>query len=146
VHNSFGAMQDVAIDALAVNTLHEDERGLANGVMFAGAALGMALGGRRAVPDGLDRRARRLRLRRRLHRRGDAGGRAALREAPTPPGNAAARACRRRGGNAALLGRGLPQPSWAPAAPLPGWPSRCCRPARCRSGWRCSPTWRSSSA
>jgi MFS transporter, PAT family, beta-lactamase induction signal transducer AmpG len=45
VHNSFGAMQDVAIDALAVNTLHPDERGLANGVMFAGAALGMALGG-----------------------------------------------------------------------------------------------------
>lgn len=45
VHNSFGAMQDVAIDALAVNTLHADERGLANGVMFAGAALGMALGG-----------------------------------------------------------------------------------------------------
>ena len=45
VHNSFGAMQDVAIDALAVNTLHEDERGLANGVMFAGAALGSALGG-----------------------------------------------------------------------------------------------------
>jgi PAT family beta-lactamase induction signal transducer AmpG len=44
VHNSFGAMQDVAIDALAVNTLREDERGLANGVMFAGAALGMALG------------------------------------------------------------------------------------------------------
>ena len=45
VHNSFGAMQDVAIDALAVETLHADERGLANGVMFAGAALGMALGG-----------------------------------------------------------------------------------------------------
>jgi PAT family beta-lactamase induction signal transducer AmpG len=45
VHNSFGAMQDVAIDALAVNTLHPDERGLANGVMFAGAALGTAVGG-----------------------------------------------------------------------------------------------------
>lgn len=45
IHNSFGAMQDVAIDALAVSTLHEDERGLANGVMFAGAAIGMALGG-----------------------------------------------------------------------------------------------------
>lgn len=45
IHNSFGAMQDVAIDALAVNTLHEDERGLANGVMFAGAALGSAAGG-----------------------------------------------------------------------------------------------------
>ena len=45
VHNSFGAMQDVAIDALAVNTLHEDERGLANGVMFGGAAIGSAVGG-----------------------------------------------------------------------------------------------------
>ena len=45
VHNSFAAMQDVAIDALAVNTLHEDERGLANGVMFGGAAIGSAVGG-----------------------------------------------------------------------------------------------------
>ena len=45
IHNSFGAMQDVAIDALAVQSLHAYERGLANGVMFAGAALGMALGG-----------------------------------------------------------------------------------------------------
>jgi PAT family beta-lactamase induction signal transducer AmpG len=45
IHNSFGAMQDVAIDALAVSTLHEDERGLANGVMFGGAAIGTALGG-----------------------------------------------------------------------------------------------------
>lgn len=45
IHNSFGAMQDVAIDALAVSVLHEDERGLANGVMFAGAAIGTALGG-----------------------------------------------------------------------------------------------------
>ena len=45
VHNSFGAMQDVAIDALAVNTLRADERGLANGVMFAGAAIGTAVGG-----------------------------------------------------------------------------------------------------
>jgi len=45
VHNSFGAMQDVAIDSLAVNTLNEDERGLANGLMFAGAAIGQAVGG-----------------------------------------------------------------------------------------------------
>ncbi len=45
VHNTFGAMQDVAIDALAVSTLHEDERGLANGMMFAGAAIGQAVGG-----------------------------------------------------------------------------------------------------
>jgi MFS transporter, PAT family, beta-lactamase induction signal transducer AmpG len=38
-------MQDVAIDALAVNTLQDDERGLANGLMFGGAALGQAVGG-----------------------------------------------------------------------------------------------------
>jgi len=45
IHNSFGAMQDVAIDALAVSTLQADERGLANGFMFAGASIGMAMGG-----------------------------------------------------------------------------------------------------
>ncbi len=45
VHNTFGAMQDVAIDALAVGTLRQDERGLANGMMFAGAAIGQAIGG-----------------------------------------------------------------------------------------------------
>jgi PAT family beta-lactamase induction signal transducer AmpG len=44
-HNFFSATQDVAIDALAVNTLREDERGLANGLMFGGQYLGMALGG-----------------------------------------------------------------------------------------------------
>src|SRR3954467_1300186 len=45
VHNSFAAVQDVAIDSLAVNTLSEDERGLANGLMFAGAAIGQVIGG-----------------------------------------------------------------------------------------------------
>ena len=45
VHNTFGAMQDVAIDALAVNTLSEGERGVANGLMFAGASLGQLIGG-----------------------------------------------------------------------------------------------------
>jgi PAT family beta-lactamase induction signal transducer AmpG len=45
VHNTFGAIQDVAIDSLACNTLDENERGLANGLMFAGAAVGQALGG-----------------------------------------------------------------------------------------------------
>src|SRR5262249_6792483 len=45
VHNTFGAMQDVAIDALAVSTLAETERGLANGLMFAGAVIGQAVGG-----------------------------------------------------------------------------------------------------
>jgi MFS transporter, PAT family, beta-lactamase induction signal transducer AmpG len=45
VHNVFAATQDVAIDALAVNVLREDERGLANGLMFGGAYLGQAVGG-----------------------------------------------------------------------------------------------------
>lgn len=45
VHNIFGATQDVAIDALAVGVLKEDERGLANGLMFGGAYLGQAIGG-----------------------------------------------------------------------------------------------------
>jgi PAT family beta-lactamase induction signal transducer AmpG len=45
VHNAFGATQDVAIDALAVNVLPEDERGLANGFMFAGASIGQTIGG-----------------------------------------------------------------------------------------------------
>ena len=35
--NAFGATQDVAIDALAVNVLPENERGTANGFMFGGA-------------------------------------------------------------------------------------------------------------
>jgi PAT family beta-lactamase induction signal transducer AmpG len=45
IHNVFAATQDVAIDALAVNVLHQDERGLANGLMFGGAYLGQAIGG-----------------------------------------------------------------------------------------------------
>lgn len=45
VHNTFGAMQDVAIDALACGTLREDERGTANGMMFAGASIGQLIGG-----------------------------------------------------------------------------------------------------
>ena len=45
VHNTIAAMQDVAIDALACSTLQEDERGLANGMMFAGASIGMMVGG-----------------------------------------------------------------------------------------------------
>jgi PAT family beta-lactamase induction signal transducer AmpG len=45
VHNLFGATQDVAIDALAVNVLKQEERGLANGLMFGGAYLGQAIGG-----------------------------------------------------------------------------------------------------
>ena len=45
VHNCFGAMQDVAVDALACTTLHEDERAFASGMMFAGQSLGMVVGG-----------------------------------------------------------------------------------------------------
>lgn len=43
--NLFGAVQDVAIDALAVSTLDEGEAGLANGFMFAGAMGGISVGG-----------------------------------------------------------------------------------------------------
>jgi len=44
-HNIFAASQDVAIDALACTTLAEHERGVANGLMFAGAQTGAAIGG-----------------------------------------------------------------------------------------------------
>jgi PAT family beta-lactamase induction signal transducer AmpG len=45
VHNVFAATQDVAIDALACNVLLPEERGLANGFMFGGYAIGQGLGG-----------------------------------------------------------------------------------------------------
>jgi PAT family beta-lactamase induction signal transducer AmpG len=45
VHNTFSACQDVAIDALAVTALGDEERGRANGFMFGAAQLGIALGG-----------------------------------------------------------------------------------------------------
>ena len=45
IHNMFCATQDVAIDSLACNVLHEDEMGQANGLMFAGQTLGIPLGG-----------------------------------------------------------------------------------------------------
>ena len=45
LHNAFAATMDVAIDALAVSVLPEDERGSANGFMFAGASVGQAIGG-----------------------------------------------------------------------------------------------------
>lgn len=44
-HNIFAAVQDVAIDALAVGTLPKEERGLVNGLMFAGSYLGQTVGG-----------------------------------------------------------------------------------------------------
>jgi len=49
VHNVFSATQDVAVDALAVNTLPEHERATANGVMFGGAYVGQGLGGGAAM-------------------------------------------------------------------------------------------------
>lgn len=45
VHNFFSATQDVAVDALAINTLPEEERATANGFMFAGAFVGQGIGG-----------------------------------------------------------------------------------------------------
>ncbi len=45
LHNVFSACQDVAIDALACTALPVEERGVANGLMFAGAQTGAALGG-----------------------------------------------------------------------------------------------------
>jgi MFS transporter, PAT family, beta-lactamase induction signal transducer AmpG len=38
-------VQDVAIDALAVNVLRDEERGQGNGLMFAGAYIGQIVGG-----------------------------------------------------------------------------------------------------
>ncbi len=49
IHNSFAAVQDVAIDALAVEALPENERGVANGFMFSGAYFGQAVGGSGAL-------------------------------------------------------------------------------------------------
>lgn len=45
LHNVFAALQDVAIDALACKVLLPEERGTANGLMFAAAYLGNATGG-----------------------------------------------------------------------------------------------------
>ncbi len=45
IHSSCCAVQDVAIDALACESLRSDERGLGNGLMFAGQALGQTIGG-----------------------------------------------------------------------------------------------------
>lgn len=45
IHNICSAAQDVAIDALAVQVLPADERGAANGFMFAGQSIGQAVGG-----------------------------------------------------------------------------------------------------
>ena len=44
-HNLFNSLQDVAVDALAIDLLPEDERGRANGMMYASKYLGGAIGG-----------------------------------------------------------------------------------------------------
>lgn len=45
IYNTFGAMQAVAIDALACNVLDDTERDLAGGLMSAGIYVGIAIGG-----------------------------------------------------------------------------------------------------
>ncbi len=150
VHNTFGAMQDVAIDALACNTLAEDERGLANGLMFAGASIGQAVGGSGVLfVSAYTGFQPTLLLRCRRHPGGDAvrraadargGDRAARRR------SAASRACARRGARCASSPSNRSGPSSARAAPSSAWHSRCCRRARCAWAWHCSPTWRWSSA
>ncbi len=47
--NAFSAVQDVAIDALACGVLPEEERGVANGLMFGGSYLGATIGGSGAL-------------------------------------------------------------------------------------------------
>ena len=45
VHNIFGSLQDVSVDALAVDLLTEAERGRANGLMYGSSYFGTFLGG-----------------------------------------------------------------------------------------------------
>lgn len=45
LNNTFASLQDVAVDALAVDLLREDEQGRANSLMWAGKLLGTAVGG-----------------------------------------------------------------------------------------------------
>ncbi len=45
LHNIFGSMQDVSVDALAVDLLPANERGRANGLMYGSSYLGTMLGG-----------------------------------------------------------------------------------------------------
>jgi PAT family beta-lactamase induction signal transducer AmpG len=49
--NCFSSLQDVAVDALAIDLLPENERGITNGFMFASSYLGSFLGG--AVVGGI---------------------------------------------------------------------------------------------
>jgi PAT family beta-lactamase induction signal transducer AmpG len=45
LHNCFNALQDVAVDALAVDLLTDDERGKVNGYMWAAKWVGLGIGG-----------------------------------------------------------------------------------------------------
>ena len=45
VHNIFNSLQDVSVDALAVDLLRESERGRVNGFMYGSKYVGMFLGG-----------------------------------------------------------------------------------------------------
>ena len=45
LHNTFAALQDVAVDALAVDILPDEEKGRANAMMWAGKSLGVVTGG-----------------------------------------------------------------------------------------------------
>lgn len=49
LHNSFAAIQDVAVDGLAVDILPVNERGRANSIMWAGKTAGVTLGSAGAV-------------------------------------------------------------------------------------------------
>ena len=44
VHNIFNSLQDVSVDALAVDLLEESERGRANGFMYGSKSFGIFLG------------------------------------------------------------------------------------------------------
>lgn len=45
LHSTFAALQDTAVDALAVDLLQPHEQATANGLMWAGKSVGIALGG-----------------------------------------------------------------------------------------------------
>ncbi|MRG93300.1 MFS transporter [Polyangium spumosum] len=49
LHNTFAALQDVAVDGLAVDILPEHETGRANSIMWAGKVVGVMIGGAGAV-------------------------------------------------------------------------------------------------
>jgi MFS transporter, PAT family, beta-lactamase induction signal transducer AmpG len=49
VHNTFAAIQDVGVDALALDVLDSGERGRANGIMVAGKYAGIVVGGQGMV-------------------------------------------------------------------------------------------------